>query len=224
MQREKNVEWMTRVLRETGWKFQNLIVWKKFTSAIPCEFRFSKAYQVIIFAVKGLKPRVFNKLRVDYPLRPEYKYGRPNGIYLPDIWDDIKELTSGYLAGDEALRDEKGNRIHVQQSPVALLLRIILSSSLPGDFVFDPFAGTGTTLVVAHQLKRNSISIEIDPDYVKIIKKRLAHLRPADNVLRYYNYYRFTPNLKEIWPTEGTVIEEQAIRQSPLSGVSTPPQ
>ncbi|MDF2955705.1 MAG: DNA modification methylase [Candidatus Alkanophagales archaeon MCA70_species_2] len=200
MQREKNVGWMMKVLTETGWTFQNLIIWKKFTSAVPCSFRFGKQYQVIVFATKGAKPRVFNKLRIDYPLRPNYKYKRANGIYVTDIWDDIRELTSGYFAGDEALRDEKGNRIHTQQSPVALLLRIILSSTKVGDLVFDPFAGTGTTLVVARQLKRRSIGIEIDPFYVEVIKRRLKSIRPADNILRYRNYYRFTPNLDEIWP------------------------
>jgi len=200
MQREKNVGWMMKVLMETGWTFQNLIIWKKFTSAVPCSFRFGKQYQVIVFATKGAKPRVFNKLRIDYPLRPNYKYKRANGIYVTDIWDDIRELTSGYFAGDEALRDEKGNRIHTQQSPVALLLRIILSSTKVGDLVFDPFAGTGTTLVVARQLKRRSIGIEIDPFYVEVIKRRLKSIRPADNILKYRNYYRFTPNLDEIWP------------------------
>ena len=200
MQREKNVGWMMRVLEETGWTFQNLIIWKKFTSAVPCDFRFGKQYQVIVFATKGEKPRVFNKLRVDYPLRPNYKHKRPNGIYVTDVWDDIRELTSGYFAGDEALRDEKGNRLHTQQSPVALLLRIILSSTMPGDLVFDPFAGTGTTLVVAKQLRRRAIGVEIDPDYVKLVRWRLRAMRKADNVLKYREYYRFTPNLDEIWP------------------------
>lgn len=62
----------------------------------------------------------------------------------------------------------------------------------------DPFAGTGTTLVVARQLRRRSIGIEIDPDYVKIIKKRLKRLRPQDNLVKYYEYYRFTRGLKKI--------------------------
>jgi len=200
MQREKNAEYVLRSLRETGWTFQNLIIWKKRTSAVPYSKGFSKQYQIIAFATKGEKPRVFNRLRVDYPLLPGQKYPRKNGIYVTDVWDDIRELTSGFFAGDEAIRDEKGNRIHTQQSPVALLLRIILSSSLPGDIVFDPCAGTGTTLVVAKQLDRKAIGIEIDPEYVKIIKKRLEKLRPADNVLKYADYYRYTPNLKEIWP------------------------
>lgn len=202
MQREKNVEHMMRILRESGWTFQSLIVWRKWTSAVPSDFRYGKQYQVIVFATKGEKPRVFNKLRIDYPLMPWHKYPRKNGIFVTDVWDDIRELTSGYFAGDEALRDEKENRIHKQQSPVALLLRIILSSTKPGDLVLDPLAGTGTTLVVAKQLMRNSIGIEIDPEYVKVIKERLESPRPADNVLQYRDYYRFTPNLDEVWPIE----------------------
>ena len=199
MQREKNTETVLRVLRETGWTFQNLIIWKKKTSAVPSESRFSKHYQIIAFATKGDKPRVFNRLRVDLPLLPEYKYERANGVYLSDVWEDIRELTAGYFAGDEAIRDSKGNRVHTQQSPVALLLRIILSSSLPGDTALDPLAGSGTTLVVAKQLGRNSIGMEIDPEYVKIIRSRLHSLKRSDDVSQYYNYYRFTPNLEKIW-------------------------
>ena len=210
MQREKNTESVLRILREAGWTFQNLIVWKKKTSAVPSEFRYSKQYQIIAFATKGEKPRVFNRLRVDLPTPPEYKYKRNNGVYLTDVWDDIRELTSGYFAGDEAIKDSKRNRIHTQQSPVALLLRIILTSTLPGDVVLDPFAGTGTTAVVVYQLKRNSISIEIDPEYVKIINERLNHLRSADNILKFYRYYKYTQGLEEIWPAEqAPIITEQ---------------
>jgi len=118
------------------------------------------------------------------------------------VWDDIRELTSGYFAGDEAIRDNEAKRVHTQQSPVALLLRIVLSSSLPGDTVFDPLAGTGTTVVVANQLGRNSVGIEIDPEHVKTIKSRLKSPRPSDDVSRYYNYYRFTPDLEKIWQSE----------------------
>ncbi len=212
MQREKNTESVLRALRETGWTFQNLIIWRKKTSAVPSKFRYSKQYQIIAFATKGEKPRVFNRLRIDLPTPPEYKHRRDKGVYLTDVWDDIRELTSGYFAGDEAIRDPKGSRIHTQQSPIALLLRIILSSTLPDDIVLDPFAGTGTTAVIAYQLKRNSISVEIDPKYVEIIEKRLNNPRSADSILKFYNYYRYTENLKEIWPSEEiSMISEQGI-------------
>jgi len=205
MQREKNTENVLRILREVGWTFQNLIVWKKKTSAVPSSLRFGKQFQIIAFATKGKRPRVFNRLRIDLPEPPGYKSERKDGVYVTDVWDDIRELTSGYFAGDEAIRDEKGERIHKQQSPVALLLRIVLSSTLPGDTVFDPFAGTGTTLVVARQLRRNCIGIEIDPDYVEIIKNRLDHLRKPDDITRFYDYYRYSKNIDEIW---GTITQQ----------------
>lgn len=198
MQREKNTEFVLRVLRETGWTLQNLIIWSKRTSAVPGEYRFGKQYQIIAFATKG-KPRVFHRLRADVPLRPEYQKPRAQGMFLTDVWDDIRELTSGYLAGPEALRYPTGERFHKQQAPVALLLRILLSSTSPGDWVLDPFAGTGTTGVVAQQIGRYAVLIEIDPKNVACIRQRLSTPRPADNVEKWRHYYRFTPNLEKIW-------------------------
>ncbi len=199
MQREKNTEYVLQCLRSSGWTFQNLIVWKKMTSAIPSQIRFGKQYQIIAFATKGKRPRVFNKLRIDPPLLASYKYRRDRGIYVTDVWDDIRELTSGYFAGEEPLRYKNGERFHKQQSPVQLLLRIILSSSNPGDLVLDPFAGTGTTTVVSEQLDRNSIGIELDPANAKEIGNRLSAQRAADDVSQYYDYYRYTPDLEKLW-------------------------
>ncbi len=212
MQREKNTEQVLHSLRESGWTFQNLIIWKKKTSAVPVKCRYSKQYQIIAFAAKGDKPRVFNKLRIDPPPEPNHRQKREQGVYLTDVWDDIRELTSGYYAGDEAYRDGDGSRLHTQQSPVALLLRIILSSTMPGDLVLDPFAGTGTTAVVARQLKRDYLCLEIDPDYTELIKERMGTLRNADNIVKHYGYYRFTPNLKDIWGMEKTPITFEQMR------------
>lgn len=199
MQREKNTEFVLQCLRETGWSFQNLIIWKKKTSAVPCSNKFGKNYQVIAFATKSDTPRMFNRLRISPPLPPNYKYERENGVYLTDVWDDIRELTSGYFAGDEAIRKENGERFHKQQSPIALLLRIVLSSTKIGDAVLDPFAGTGTMLVVAEQLARKSIGIEIDSENIKCMKCRLTEINQSDNVQKYYKEYFYTDNLKEIW-------------------------
>jgi len=199
MQREKNAENVLRCLRESKWSFQNLVIWKKKTSAIPGINRFGKHYQIIAFATKGEKPRVFNRLRISPPLPPNYKLERENGIFVTDVWDDIRELTSGYFAGNEAIRNGIGERLHKQQSPIALLLRIILSSSKIGDTIFDPFAGTGTTLVVAHQLQRNSIGVEIDPQNVNCINERLTYVRESDLIQKYFKDYIFTDNLEQIW-------------------------
>jgi site-specific DNA-methyltransferase (adenine-specific) len=199
MQREKNTREVLDILHNSGWTFQNLIVWKKKTSAVPQSFRYGKHYQVIAFATKGKSPRVFNKLRIDPPLLETEKIRRPNGVYVTDVWDDIRELTSGYFAGDEPLRSGNGERLHKQQSPIRLLARIILSSSKTNDLVFDPYAGTGTTLVVASQLGRHSIGTEIDPKNVERIQERLRVMRKSDSVESVYKEYIYTENLAEIW-------------------------
>ena len=199
MQREKKTESVLRCLREAGWTFQNLIIWKKKTSAVPGMNRFGKHYQIVAFATKGERPRVFHRLRINPPLPVGYKYERENGMFVTDVWDDIRELTSGYFAGDEALRDTEGNRLHKQQAPVQLLLRIILSSTKPGDVVLDPFAGSGTTLVVAEQLGRKSTGIELDTVNVKIIEERLAEKRAADDISGLFKDYECTPELEAIW-------------------------
>ena len=83
-----------------------------------------------------------------------------------------------------------------------MLLRIILSSTQIGDTVLDPFAGTGTTLVVSNQLKRNTLGIEIDPDNVRCINERVKIVKSSDSIKKYYKDYIHTENLKEIWDNE----------------------
>jgi DNA modification methylase len=199
MQREKNTEQVLRCLRESGWTFQNLIIWKKKTSAVPGTIRYGKHYQIIAFVTKGNRPRAFHRLRINPPLPAGYKLQRENGMYVTDVWDDIRELTSGYFAGDEALRDEQGNRIHKQQTPVQLLLRILLSSTNPGDLVLDPFAGTGTTLIVAQQLGRKSVGIEIDKQNVSRIEKRLSKVRESDDIIKFLQKYIYTKDVHSLW-------------------------
>ncbi len=207
MQREKNTEQVLSCLRDSGWYLQNLIIWKKKTSAVPCLNKFGKHYQIIAFATKGDKPRVFNKLKISPPLPPNYKKSYESGIFITDFWDDIRELTSGYFAGEEAIRAKNGERFHKQQSPISLLLRIILSSTQIGDTVFDPFAGTGTTLAVSKQLNRNFIGIEIDPANVKCINKRVDNIKSSDNIKKYYKDYINTENLAGIWDIENPQLK-----------------
>jgi len=199
MQREKNVMEVLDVLKSTGWTFRNLIVWKKKTSAVPMPYGFGKHYQVIAYATNGDKPRVFNKLRIDPPLLPNEKIKRTNGVYVTDVWDDIRELTSGYFAGNEPLRDSDGNREHKQQAPLHLLARIILSTTLEGDLVFDPFAGTGTTLVAAEQLRRLSIGVDKSLNNKELMFRRLVAGREADDISSIRDYYKYTENLDTIW-------------------------
>lgn len=221
MQREKNVENVLKTLRVTGWTFQNLIIWKKLTSAVPGSKRFGKAFQVIALATKGPRPLTFNKLRISPRLPAGYK-PHANGIFVTDIWDDIRELTSGYFAGDEAIRNADGERSHKQQSPIALLLRCILSSTLPGMCVFDPFAGSGTTSVVARQLHRDSVSLEIDPDNHKLIKDRLIAARSSDDIRRFHRAYCHTKDLYTIWPSHHESDSDDSMKVEDLNEESKP--
>lgn len=69
--------------------------------------------------------------------------------------------------------------------------------------VFDPTAGTGTALVVAKQLNRNSVGVEIDPAHVELINRRIEKLRLPDDISSQYNYYKHTSNLCNIWKANG---------------------
>lgn len=200
MHREKNLQSLMSILHDTGWTIKNTIIWKKTTSPPPSKV-YSLAYQPILFAVKGPEPLVFHKLRIN-PLLPPGYAARPNnnGVNVSDVWVDIREMTSGFLAGKEALLNANGERAHKQQAPIALLLRILLSSSDVGMTVLDPFAGSGTTAVVARQLRRNSVSVELDPVNVKLIKRRLNEKREADSIKELAYGYHFTEGLVDIWP------------------------
>ena len=69
---------------------------------------------------------------------------------------------------------------HYASFPEELPLRCIRSSCPPGGVVLDPFAGTGTTGVVARKLKMDSVMIELNPEYVEIMKKRLEEVPVGD--------------------------------------------
>jgi len=65
---------------------------------------------------------------------------------------------------------------HPTQKPVELISRMIANSSRPGELVFDPFCGSGSTLLAAHQLNRIGYGVEVDPGYVAVALDRLASL------------------------------------------------
>jgi hypothetical protein len=72
-----------------------------------------------------------------------------------------------------------GEKAHPTQKPEALLYRVILASSNPGDVVLDPFFGTGTTGAVAKRLGRHWIGIERDETYVCVARERIAAVEPV---------------------------------------------
>src|SRR5437868_12139112 len=80
--------------------------------------------------------------------------------------------------GPERLRGGEGKQAHPTQKPEALLHRVLLASTRPGDIVLDPFFGTGTTGAMAKRLGRRFIGIERDPAYAAAAQKRTAAVEP----------------------------------------------
>ena len=68
------------------------------------------------------------------------------------------------------------NRLHPTQKPVSVLKPLIEAFSAEGDLVLDPFCGSASTLVAAHQLGRKYLGIELDPEYFRIASQRLRDL------------------------------------------------
>ena len=73
--------------------------------------------------------------------------------------------------------------LHSTQKPIALFERMIANSSRPGEIVFDPFGGSGTTLLAAHRLGRTGYTCEIDPCYLAVILERLSQAGLTPKVL-----------------------------------------
>ncbi len=107
--------------------------------------------------------------------------------YPSNIWTDI---TIPFWSMRE-------NTSHPTQKPEKLLARIILASSNEGDLVFDPFAGSGTTAVVAKKLKRKFLAIEIEKEYCFYTYKRLLMAEEDKRIQGYENGYFYDRNCKK---------------------------
>jgi modification methylase len=82
--------------------------------------------------------------------------------------------------GGERLKDAEGEKAHPTQKPQALLHRVLVGSTKPGDIVLDPFFGTGTTGAVAKMLGRDWIGIEREAKYREVAEQRIAAVRRLD--------------------------------------------
>jgi len=104
-----------------------------------------------------------------------------------DLEGDYANKTEFVVWGHKGRRELNGSRDtnvisekrvetlhHPTQKPISLMQYFILKSTNEGDTILDPFAGSGTTLIAAKQLKRNYVGIEISPKYVEICKSRLS--------------------------------------------------
>src|SRR6185312_12428439 len=83
-------------------------------------------------------------------------------------------------SGGERLKTSDGAKAHSTQKPEALLHRVLLATTLPGDMVLDPFFCSGTTGAVAKRLGRNYTGIERDAGYVELARRRIAAVPQSD--------------------------------------------
>ena len=152
-------------LQDLGFWIQNDVIWRK-TNPMP-NFRgkrFTNAHETMIWAAR------------DQKAKPTFNYEAMKAFN-----DDLQMRSDWHIpicSGPERLKDDGGRKAHPTQKPEALLHRVILASTKPGDIVLDPFFGTGTTGAVAKRLGRKWIGIERDPDYVAAANERIARVQP----------------------------------------------
>ena len=160
-----NIAEVMIVLKQLNFKINNIITWQK-TNAMPNMTKrlFTHSTEFVVWAVKG-KKWVFNYEELK-KINPE-KQKDGSRKQMRDVW------SLPLVQGKERLRGKDGRALHPTQKPEEMLKRIIIASSNEGDLVLDPFLGSGTTVVVAEQLKRNWIGIEINKKYVEAAKKRI---------------------------------------------------
>jgi site-specific DNA-methyltransferase (adenine-specific) len=161
-----NIYRVGTILQDLGYWFLNDVVWVK-TNPMPNfrGVRFTNAHETLLWCKKskGQKKYTFN-------------------YHAMKMANDEKQMRSDWeiplCTGSERLV-VNGEKLHATQKPEALLYRVILASSNPGDVVLDPFFGTGTTGAVAKKLGRHFIGIEREPAYIQGAQARIdATLQP----------------------------------------------
>lgn len=153
-------------MQDLGFWLLNDVIWVK-SNPMP-NFRgtrFTNAHETLIWAAKS-------------------KDGRPTFNYaaLKTANDDLQMRSDWHMpicTGNERLKGAAGAKAHPTQKPEALLYRVLLATTNPGDIVVDPFFGAGTTGAVAKMLGRRFIGVEREADYIAAAAKRLAGVRTA---------------------------------------------
>jgi DNA modification methylase len=155
-----NIYRVGAILQELGFWILNDIVWIK-ANPMPNfrGVRFTNAHETLLWSQKTKGARyTFN-----YHAMKSFN----EDLQMRSDW------TLPLCTGQERLR-VNGAKVHSTQKPEALLYRVLLSSTNPGDMVLDPFFGTGTTGAVAKKMGRNFIGIERDERYINSARERIA--------------------------------------------------
>lgn len=163
-----NIYRVGAIMQDLGFWLLNDVVWVK-ENPMPNfrGVRFTNAHETLLWAKKS---------------REQKKYTF-NYHALKNLNDD-KQMRSDWLlpicSGAERLRVD-GVKLHSTQKPEALLYRVILASTNPGDVILDPFFGSGTTGAVARRLGRRYIGVEREATYVEAARARIAAIPEASN-------------------------------------------
>ena len=153
-------------VQDLGYWILNDIVWRK-ANPMP-NFRgtrFTNAHETLIWASKGEGAKYTFNYRSMKTLNDE--------LQMRSDWE------FPICGGQERLKKD-GVKVHPTQKPEALLYRILLACTKPGDVVVDPFFGTGTTGAVAKRLGRHWIGIEREGGYIAAAEERIAAALPLD--------------------------------------------
>ncbi len=154
-------------LQDQGYWLLNDVIWRK-SNPMP-NFRgkrFTNAHETLIWASKSEGAK--------YTFNYEALKALNEGVQMRSDW------TIPLCTGHERLKDAKGDKAHPTQKPEALLHRLLVATTNPGDVVLDPFFGTGTTGAVAKMLGRDWIGIEREENYRAVAERRLARVRKFD--------------------------------------------
>ena len=150
-------------LEELGFRVLNEIIWFKPNGAPNLAGRsFAASHETLIWASVSKKSKhTFNYL--------EMKHGDFSGDTLKN---SDKQMRSVWSIPNTPQREKTLGR-HPTQKPLALLERLILACTKPGDLVLDPFAGSGTTGVAAVKLGRSFIGFETEGEYSRLARRRI---------------------------------------------------
>jgi adenine-specific DNA-methyltransferase len=159
------------IFTSLGLRMRNRIIWH-FEHGLHCSRRFSGRYETIIWFTKSDKYRFnLDPVRVPqkYPGKKHFKgpnagkYScNPLGKNPGDLWV-IPNVKSNHIEKTE----------HPCQFPVELIERLVLSMTGEGDWVFDPFLGTGTTIIAAIRHNRRGAGAETVGKYVHLARQRI---------------------------------------------------
>ncbi|MGN6471570.1 MAG: site-specific DNA-methyltransferase [Rhizobiaceae bacterium] len=154
------------IMQDLGFWILNDIVWRK-TNPMP-NFRgrrFQNAHETMIWASRDASAK-------GYTFNYEAMKAANDDLQMRSDW------LFPICTGAERLKGEDGSKVHPTQKPEALLARIVMASTKPGDVVLDPFFGSGTTGAVAKRLGRHFVGIEREQAYIDAAAARIAAVEP----------------------------------------------